>query len=196
MSFLSCAPGFEISIIYESIKLKAMKFLNVLVGIVIMLCISCNGGQQESAVVETDNSIVETTVENIKTAWNTSDAALFKSISVENFIRNTNGVIDARNQDEYLTKIGMFKTAFSNMKIQVDKYEILDRNAYVHWTFTGTNDGPYFGNAPTGKDVVSKGFSVYYMNDEGKVVHEDAFFDNLTLLQQMGYGMPAPPATD
>ena len=176
--------------------MKTMKILNVFMGMAIVLCLSCNGSQQEQEVAKTDNSVVETTVDNIRTAWNTSDAALFKSISVENFTRNTNGIIDANNQDEYLTKIGMFKTAFSDMKIHVDKYAILDQSAYVHWTFTGTNDGPYFGNPPTGKEVVSKGFSVYNMNDEGKVISEDAFFDNLTLLQQMGYAMPAPPKSE
>ena len=51
--------------------------------------------------------------------------------------------------------------------------------------FTGKHTGAFFGIPATGKDVNVEGATLVKMRD-GKIAEEQDFFDNLSLMQQLG----------
>ena len=54
-----------------------------------------------------------------------------------------------------------------------------------HWNFKGTHDGDFFGIPPTGKKINLIGTTLVLMKD-GKILQEQDFFDNYSLLSQLG----------
>ena len=136
----------------------------------------------EKAMVDAMGKVVD--------GWNAHDISNLKSVSIEKLIRTANGTIIANNIDEYEKFMNTFVTAFPNFAVKVDKYDIKGNKAYVYWTVTGTNNGEFMGNAPTGKKIVTHGFSVWSMNEDGKFTREDAFHDQLNLYNQLGLSPP------
>ena len=62
----------------------------------------------------------------------------------------------------------------------------------MKWHSTGTNTGR-FGELPaTGKKVKIEGLSHLYFNEDGKMYQEDVFYNELNLLQQLGYSLNPP----
>ena len=54
-----------------------------------------------------------------------------------------------------------------------------------HWNFKGTHDGDFFGIPATGKKIDLIGTTLVLMKD-GKILQEQDFFDNYSLLSQLG----------
>jgi len=86
--------------------------------------------------------------------------------------------------------IAAFKAAYPDLKL-VFTHEFYAENQYAgHWSFTGTNTGP--GEIPpTGKSVSQWGINIIHFKD-GKIVEEWDGFDNVPLLEQLGYTMTPP----
>ena len=73
--------------------------------------------------------------------------------------------------------------------------QIKDRHLFAHWTFTGTNTG-IFGEFPaTGKKAKVSGMSLLSFDEEGKLYREEVYYNELDLLQQLGYTL-VPPALE
>ena len=143
--------------------------------------------------LSTDEKAIMSGVGKLVESWNTKDLALFKSVTDDNFVRNTNGVAAARNQEEYTDMMAVFHTAFPDFKVTINDYFVKDGKAHLNWTVTGTNTGVFMENAATGKKVRTHGYSIMTFNTEGKGTREDAFFDNMELFSQMGYTVSPPP---
>ncbi len=159
-----------------------------------------------------DNSIMQTALEEIEEmkntpelektimanhdkmvkAWNKNDAEAFKAISAANVIRNSNGTRQANNQSEYSALMKQFHTGFPDFKVSLDSYFLKDGKSYINWTCTGTNTGPFMDNPPTGKKMELHGYSVWVFDSNGLAVQEDAFFDNMGMLSQLGYTFSPP----
>jgi predicted ester cyclase len=61
----------------------------------------------------------------------------------------------------------------------------------VHWRVDATHQGDYLGVAATGKQVTYQGIALLRIAD-GKIVEDIAYWDNLSILQQLG----AAPASE
>jgi predicted ester cyclase len=127
-------------------------------------------------------------------AWNNNDTELLYANSVENLERFGNGVLEAGNQAEYAGLMAAFHTAIPDFSITASDPFVRGDQAYIRWTAEGTNTGMFNENPPTGKSSVTHGFSIFTYNAEGKVIKEEAFFDNLGYLTAWGYTL-TPPAT-
>jgi hypothetical protein len=69
---------------------------------------------------------------------------------------------------------------------------IQDGKSYSNWTSTGTNTGMFGEAAPTGKSSTTPGFTVLTFNGEGKIVHEQAYYDLLSTINAWGYTVTPP----
>lgn len=127
-------------------------------------------------------------------AWNNNDAEAFKALSSVSVIRNANGIRQAKNQSEYTDMMKQFHTGFPDFKVNLDNYFLKDGKSYINWTCTGTNTGPFMDNPPTGKKMKTHGYSVWSFDSKGLAVQEDAFFDNMDMLSQLGYTVTPPEA--
>ena len=90
--------------------------------------------------------------------------------------------------------MNQFHTGFPDFKVSLDSYFLKDGKSYINWTCTGTNTGPFMDNPPSGKKMEIHGYSVWAFDSNGLAVQENAFFDNMDMLSQLGYTVTPPKA--
>ncbi|WP_250437257.1 ester cyclase [Hanstruepera flava] len=129
-------------------------------------------------------------VNKVVEGWNAHDISNLKSLSVENLERSSNGNLEINNIGEYEGFMNTFVTAFPDFNVAVNSTAARGNKVYINWTVTGTHNGDFMGNPPTGKKMKSHGFSVWTMNEDGLFIREDAYYDNLTLYNQLGIAPP------
>ena len=87
-----------------------------------------------------------------------------------------------------------FRAAFPDIKVKIDL--LLGEGDYVigRWTLTGTNDGPWDRQSPTGKKMVYSGCNIFRFQN-GKVAEIWNHRDDLGLQEQLGVPIHAgtPP---
>ena len=111
---------------------------------------------------------------------------------MENYVRKMNNVTVATNREELKASMNVFFTGFPDLQLANPDRYIFENDAFVYWTFTGTNTG-VFGEVPaTGKKAEVSGLSHLHFNDDGKLLSEDVYYNELELLQQLGYVLAAP----
>ncbi|GGK30067.1 hypothetical protein GCM10007962_25450 [Yeosuana aromativorans] len=137
-----------------------------------------------------DEKTIMDIVDKVVIGWNAHKIDNLKSVSVENLVRTTNGIVQANNINEYEEMMNSLVTAFPDLKVALDKAVIKDNKIYINWTVSGTNNGVFAGNPATGKKLNIHGFSVWSLNADGKLTREDAYFDNLLMFNQLGLTPP------
>ena len=128
----------------------------------------------------------------IDSCWNSQNLSAFKSISTENFTRNLNGLSVAKNQTEMEAHMKVFFDAFPDLEVSLEETEIKGNKVFLLWQSTGTNTGVFGEVAATGKKVKINGLSHLYFDKDGKIYREDVYYNELDLLQQLGYTLTPP----
>ena len=77
--------------------------------------------------------------------------------------------------------------AFSDGKITEARYHDAGDTVVTEFVGRGTNDGPLGPMPATGKQLVLPYCEIYSFNSDGKVAGGRAYFDQLTLLTQLGH---------
>jgi steroid delta-isomerase-like uncharacterized protein len=93
---------------------------------------------------------------------------------------------DVRGPEEGKRFLGMYLSAFPDMRVSVED-EIAEGDKVVtRWTIRGTHQGEVeeFG-APTGKQVEIKGITIHRI-EGGKIAEEWERYDNLSVMQHLG----------
>ncbi len=165
--------------------------LNLFILFFFLLLVSCNKGEAEKEILLENNYRVTMNI-LIDSCWNAQKTEQLKIISDEKFIRIMNGIEMAGNQEEIKAHMNVFFNGFPDMKLVLNEIYNSNNHVFIKWTFTGTNTG-IFGESPaTGKKVKILGFSSVLFNTQGKIIKEDVFYNELDLLQQLGYTMKLP----
>ena len=128
----------------------------------------------------------------IDSCWNKQNLDAFQELTTADFVRNLNGISVAKNQNEMEAHMQVFFTAFPDLEVSIEESEVKDNKVFLLWQSTGTNTGIYGEVAPTGKKVKINGLSHLYFDDVGKLYREDVYFNELDLLQQLGYSLTPP----
>ncbi len=123
---------------------------------------------------------------------NNKDMIAFRQVSIENFIRNLNGITVARHQNEMEANIHVFINGFPDAKVITGDVTTSDDILFAQWTLSGTNTGIFGDFPPTGKKVRVSGCSSVQFNEQGKMIREDVYYNELELLQQLGYTLNPP----
>jgi predicted ester cyclase len=123
-------------------------------------------------------------------AWQTGNVDGLDAIFDPNFVRHADKGSSADGLENLKKVIKAFKAAYPDLKL-VFSEEFYAENQYAgHWSFTATNTGP--GEIPpTGKPVSQWGINIIHFKD-GKIVEEWDAFDNVPLLEQLGYTITPP----
>jgi steroid delta-isomerase-like uncharacterized protein len=85
-----------------------------------------------------------------------------------------------------------FIRAFPTLKIEIDTMIQKEQQIITTWTFQGTNTGEFAEYLPTGKKAKVSGVSLFLFDKEGKITREDTYYNELYLLQQLGYTLQPP----
>ena len=78
-----------------------------------------------------------------------------------------------------------FHATFGNMRLTIFDLLAEGNQVAIHWRVEGTHQGEYLGVAATGKPVMYQGIALLRVED-GKIVDDIAYWDNLSILQQVG----------
>ena len=128
----------------------------------------------------------------IDTCWNQQNFEVLEDLTASQFMRHLNGVKVAQGRTELKAHLQMFFTAFPDLKISTDEVYLKDNMAFLHWNAQGTNIGIFGEVAPTGKKVNINGLSHLSFDGEGKISKEVVYYNELELLQQLGYVLLPP----
>ncbi len=162
---------------------------------ILLACTACNGKRYDemARVSQQKDSIILNQIHTyIDSLWNKKDTTFLKSLSDRGFERNLNGIEVANTPREMQSHLNVFFTAFPDLKISLEEAHIQDGKAFIQWSASGTNTGVFGEVGPTGKKVKVNGVSHIYFNQDGKLYREFVFFNELDLLQQLGYTLVPP----
>lgn len=137
--------------------------------------------------MSTDDKLIKKGIDDIIKAWNANDQTAMKAAMTDNLIRTENGNVTVKSSSEYATKLmDVFFTGFPDFKVALNDYKIMGDKVMINWTCTGTNTGIFQGKT-TNKPITTHGMSIWTFEKDGKASREDAYYDNLTLFQQLGF---------
>ena len=93
---------------------------------------------------------------------------------------------DMQGPEEGKQFLGMYLSAFPDMRVSVEDVRAEGDKAVTRWTIRGTHQGEIeeFG-PPTGKQVEIKGITIHRI-EGGKIAEEWERYDNLGVMQQLG----------
>ena len=128
----------------------------------------------------------------IDSCWNGQNVDAFEGLSTDDFTRNLNGISVAKNQIEMEAHMKVYFTAFPDLEVSLEEAEVKGNKVFLLWQSTGTNTGVFGEVAATGKKVKINGLSHLYFDDAGRLYREDVYYNELDLLQQLGYTLTPP----
>lgn len=128
----------------------------------------------------------------VDSLWNARDTALLKQIGSEGFQRTLNGITRVHTAKEMQAHMQLLFTAFPDLRWQADQQLIRQDDACFFWMAEGTHIGTFAERRPTGKKFRITGISRFYFDRQGKILREFVYFNELDLLQQLGYTLLPP----
>ena len=156
---------------------------------VILLLISIfifNGCQVQEERTYTDAQF-QSFMDNSRQLWTGGNVDLVDSLYAEAAVRHNADVGDAKGPEEIKKFVQWVYTAYPDFKITFDESFKLKDRIVIHWTATGTNNGPLSENMPpTGAKVSFSGISISTI-ENGKITEEWAYYNQLPIYKQMGY---------
>jgi steroid delta-isomerase-like uncharacterized protein len=172
-----------------------MKTHIMMSALIMLLFFNCKEQGSDTSSQETEDyksNLMKKNFSRFIEGLNTKDMVAFRQVSSDTCIRNLNGITVARNQNEMEANINVFFNGFPDIKVTADEVSISNNHLVAQWTLSGTNTGTFGGFPPTGKKVKVSGCSSLLFNEEGKMVRENVYYNELELLQQLGYTLNPP----
>jgi steroid delta-isomerase-like uncharacterized protein len=97
-------------------------------------------------------------------------------------------------RDAYVAVGEMMFQGFSEMPMEIVRaVDMGDGWVVCELWITGTNDGPYMGMPATRRSITLRGVSLQRYNAEGLLTDLSSYYDNLTMLAQLGLFPPPNP---
>jgi len=89
--------------------------------------------------------------------------------------------------------IASLRRGFSDFHLAIEHLSVDGDKVWLRMVGTGTNDGPFMGNAPTGRPMRTDVFDLIRVAD-GKMVEHWGVPDRLGTLFQLGLAQPPAPS--
>ena len=169
-----------------------MPWLNVKILFLFLLLFSCADQSSEPKPGDAEGRHVQMLGEFMESVWNQKDLSAIDKFFNNSFTRRVNSVNLASSRSELAANLQVYFTGFPDLKIQGENMVSNGNQVYMSWTLTGTNTGVYGELQPTGKKIRISGITRFEFDESGKIVHEDVFYNELSLLQQMGHTLNPP----
>lgn len=139
---------------------------------------------------ETESRNKKNVVSYIDTVVNNKQLDSLGFFFSNNFIRKVNNIDSAVNTAEMSANLTILFKAFSDLRIDIDYIIATEDKVFVNWTKTGTNMGDYGDRPATGKKIKISGITRIDLNEEGKIIYENIYYNELSFMQQLGYALP------
>ena len=150
---------------------------------------ACN---DKDVLIETEKVNKETVISFVSTIWNNKELSKLEIYFADQFIRRVNNVEIATSKIELSANIQVYFTGFPDLTLIIDDIVPYNDLVIMNWTISGTNTGVFGESPPTGKKIKINGISHIKFDKQGKILYEDVFYNELLLLQQLGYTLIPP----
>jgi predicted ester cyclase len=167
-----------------------MKAVRLVFIVLIISLLGCDTSQKKNDLPEISNT--EILNKYIEFCWNKWDTIQFNGLATNDFYRIVNGIKVVTNSNEMEAHINVYKTAFPDLKITINETITANNLICIQWTFLGTNTGIYGETKATGKKISISGNSILYFTNDNKLLGEKILYNELDLLQQLGYTLNPP----
>ena len=124
-------------------------------------------------------------VQRLVDAINAADDSALTDLLHEDFVDRTPNPLQGTGREAFVNKIRQLRAAFPNLSLRVDQVVAEDDRVTFLWTLTGTNDGPFADQDPTGINVEFAGMNLERVS-AGTIVEHWSIHDALSLFHQLG----------
>ncbi|MEX0289820.1 MAG: ester cyclase [Flavobacteriaceae bacterium] len=173
-----------------------MKVGSLVVLMVIFFSFSCRdhkGGKNGDLAMHSYEQLLKENFHSfIEHAWNKANMDSLRNVLDENYTKHLNGIQIVDNLNEMEANMHVYFQGFPDGKVAIENMKISNNNLFVQWVYRGTNTGIFGEFPPTGKKVMVGGHTTIQFNSAGKMIKEDVYFNELELLQQLGYTLNPP----
>ena len=92
---------------------------------------------------------------------------------------------DIHGPEGFKQYVGAYRSAFSDLHVQIEDQVAEGDKVVTRWTGTGTHDGELAGIAPTGKRLTLPGMEIVRISG-GKLVEGWEGYDSMNMMRQLG----------
>ena len=168
--------------------IKFLNFRNLAIG-ALCLTVAFVASCKKESVSNTPADPVAANIAKYSSVWdgiiNGRKLDLFNETNFDKnvvFHMSPNDVVGIDSARAYYAN---YLTGFSNIEFRIVDIFGQGDKLTKHWTFKGVHTGDFFGIPATNKQVLVQGSTIARM-ENGKIMEEQDFFDNLDLLTQLG----------
>lgn len=126
-------------------------------------------------------------LEQLNRLWNNGEVSVAREILASDFVRHEPGAEPIEGPQALAEDVLNLRRRFPDLIITFEENVFDGETMVTQWRFRGTDLGKLVGSEsePTGKKIDYKGVDVLHIKG-GKIVKDFAYFDQVTILQQLG----------
>ncbi len=150
---------------------------------------ACSPADANKDIEEQNKKTIESYVDTI---WNKKELDSLDVYFSSKFIRKVNNIDLAVNNAELTANINILFTSFPDLQMNIEYITAAADKVFMNWTITATNMGGFSDHPATGQKVKVSGITRIDINEEGKIIYENIYYNELSLMQQLGYTLSIP----
>lgn len=177
--------------------------LAIIVGIILVAAIATisvqikNAGKIDEAAlivpksITVDHSLDKATADQMiraaklfYTFWNTGETKYLDAVISSHFIDNTLPESRPQGPEGIREASANFRKSIPDLHCSIEELLIVGDKITARLVFTGTSEGEFMGQQPTGKPIKFIAIDVLHIQ-KGKLIEDWHLEDNLTLLKQL-----------
>jgi len=154
-----------------------------------LLLSACSPAGNENKKETRNKKIIEAYID---TVWNKKELDSLKVYFSSAFKRNINNIGVAYDNNELTANLNLLFNSFPDLHLNIEYLTAAKNKIFMNWSITGTNLGEFSDHPATGKKVRITGITEIEINDEGMIAYENIYYNELSLMQQLGYKLIVP----
>ena len=155
----------------------------------LLFLVACSPADKKKESEVPNKKTVEAYVDTI---WNKKELGSLEVYFSNKFIRKVNNIDLAVDNTELTANINILFKAFPDLHMDIEYIIAVENKVYLNWVIKATNIGDFGDYPATGQKVKISGITRIDLNEEGRIIYENIYYNELSLMQQLGYGLPIP----
>lgn len=122
----------------------------------------------------------------VNEVWMSGDLNAVPQFVTPDYVRHDTGLpMPVRGPEAMAQLIGLYRTAFPDLRLTADIMLAEGEMVAVHWQVRGTHQGDLMGIPPSGKPIAITATEIFRFSG-GKIAEQWVTVDNIGLLRQIG----------
>jgi predicted ester cyclase len=161
----------------KRVRVKRVLAVSAMVSVIIVGC-----GPDHETMLETNKALVRGMQNEV---WNRGNLEMLDQLFSDDFVRHFPIGPEIRGLDTFREHVINHRAAFPDWSERVQLIVAEGDLVAVYFTSSGTNDGSFQGNSPTGRRIDITEMTIFRIADN-KIVEQWLIPDLLSLNQQLG----------